>query len=145
MMDRRRALMMANPWEEVPFDKTQFASDSYVTATYNAQTDTISLVGKRAGTYKSTNAPFFTEEGYEYLLVSTYNTTAGAAKMGIRDSNYHFLNSTSTVNAPASGNFRLIFPHSSNIVMISLLCSWSTSVIGNASYSGLRIYRRKAT
>jgi hypothetical protein len=146
MMDRRRGLMGANQWEELPFDKTQFnVSDSKITATYNSQTDTISLLGKRAAAWVSTDAPFFTEEGYDYLIVSNYNTTEGIAAIAVRNSNFRSLFYSPTIAAPASGKFRVTFSHRSDIAMIGLFISVATSAKGNASYSELKIYRRKAS
>lgn len=144
LMERRRALMAVNPWTEVQFSKSAFnKDDSAITVSYSLQTDTISVKQKTAGKYKSGDAPFTTESGYEYKIVCKYTAISGAARIGIRSSSYSFLYSSEWSNAPAAGEFSVVFPHDGRIAMVSLMSSGGTSIKGEVNYTELTIYRRK--
>lgn len=140
---RRRRALMGYSWEKVSFDKTSFVySPNFGTVTYDAQTDTIHCAASKTGTYKGADAPFTTEQGYQYRIECDYQATAGVARMGPRSSTQSFLYFTSQNQAPASGHYTLEFQHDSRIAMLTLMTSMATSVKGNVSYVNLKIYRR---
>lgn len=144
LLQRRREMMREKPWIEMQFNKTAFNKNtSSEIVSYNSETDTISVKQKTAGTYKSGDAPFTTESGYEYKIICKYNAISGTARIGTRNNNYNFISRTELINAPANGEFSLVFSHDSDISMITLMSSWSNSVKGDVDYIGLTIYRRK--